>query len=93
MKSEFSYVKHCVTYTVWKIQDFPATQILREIKSGDFRSPKTAILTLLKTHNFEIFGLFTIFKHGISPKIKIHANQIGENCTFWAPKVTKSDFT
>ena len=33
-------------YTEWKFQDFSATQILREINSGHFEAPKTAILTL-----------------------------------------------
>ena len=30
-------------YTIWKIQDFSATQILREINLGHFEAPKTTI--------------------------------------------------
>ena len=33
-------------YTMLKIQDFSATQILREINFGHFEVPKTAILTI-----------------------------------------------
>ena len=33
-------------YTMWKFQDFSATQILREINFGHLEAPKTAILTL-----------------------------------------------
>ena len=32
--------------TMWKFQDFSATQILREINFGHFEAPKTAILTV-----------------------------------------------
>ena len=31
--------------TIWKFQDFSATQILREIDFSHFEAPKTAILT------------------------------------------------
>ena len=34
-------------YTVWKFQDFSIIQILREIKCEDYRSCKTAVLTIL----------------------------------------------
>ena len=34
--------------TVWKFQNFSATQILREIKFGDGRSSKSAIFTYLE---------------------------------------------
>ena len=33
-------------YTLWKFQDFSATQILREINFGHFEAPKTAIFTI-----------------------------------------------
>jgi len=33
-------------YTMWKFQDFSATQILREINFGCFEAQKTAILTI-----------------------------------------------
>jgi len=31
---------------MWKLQDFSATQILREINFGHVEDPKTAILTI-----------------------------------------------
>ena len=40
-------------YTVWKFQDFPIIQILREINFGDSRSAEFAILTHLETLNFD----------------------------------------
>ena len=42
--------------TVWKFQNFTATQILRE---ADFRRSKNAILTIFEALNFEIFELLT----------------------------------
>ena len=39
--------------TVWKFQNFTATQILREIKFDKFCSSRTAILVILKAPNFD----------------------------------------
>ena len=39
--------------TVQKFCFFTATQILREIKFGDFRGSKTALLAILEALNFE----------------------------------------
>ena len=36
------------TYTVWKYQDFSATQILREINFEESKSSKNAIFTILE---------------------------------------------
>ena len=33
-------------YTMWKFEDFSATQSFREINFGHFEAPKTAILTI-----------------------------------------------
>ena len=41
--------------TVWKIHDISITQILREIKFGDSRSPKSAIYTHLEALNFDLY--------------------------------------
>ena len=54
--------------TRWKLQDFAATQILREI---NFKAPNTALWP------FEQFWIFDTFKCEISPKIKISGLQ---NC-------------
>ena len=40
---------------MWKFHDFSITQILREIKFGDSRSAKSAILTHLEALNFDHF--------------------------------------
>ena len=47
---------------MWKFQDFSATQILREIISGHFQAPKTAILSICAAKSFEFLGTFDIFK-------------------------------
>ena len=49
-------------YTMSKFQDISATQILREINFGHFEGPKTAILTIWAALNFELLGIFDIFK-------------------------------
>ena len=49
-------------YTMWKFQDFSATQILREINFGYFEGPKTAFSTIWAAVNFEFLGTFDIFK-------------------------------
>ena len=38
--------------TVWKVQDFPVTQILREINSGEFRSSETAVFAFFGALDF-----------------------------------------
>ena len=42
---------------MWKFKNFTATQILREIKFGNFRGSKTAILAILKALNFEFWDI------------------------------------
>ena len=49
-------------YTMWKFQDFSATQVLGEINFGDIKGPKTAILTTYAVLNFEFLATFDIFK-------------------------------
>ena len=41
--------------TVWKIEKFSATQILREINFGGLRSFKTGILAILDAPNFDFW--------------------------------------
>ena len=36
---------------VWKFQDFSVTQILREIKFGQFKSTKTVVFAILEALN------------------------------------------
>ena len=71
----------------WKFQDFPTTQILREINLGHFDAPKTAILTIWAPLKFEFLGSFNIFKCEIFPKIKIQSFQ---NCILAVLDLLKS---
>ena len=64
-------------YTMWKFQDFSASQILREINFGPIEDPKTAILTIWAALNYKILDIFDIFKFEIFIKIKIQSLQ---NC-------------
>ena len=52
---------------VWKVQEFSVTQVLREINFGEFRSSKTAFLTILKALNFVYFVNYILHK--------VHKNQ------------------
>ena len=63
--------------TVWKFQDFPATQILCEIKSDYYNAPKTPILSNLAALSFDIFwGEFlTFFKNQNSKLPKLSKEQ------------------
>ena len=47
-----------VEITVWKFQNFSATQILREIDFRDFRGPKYAILVHLEALKYDFLELF-----------------------------------
>ena len=54
-------IKH-YDYTVWKIQTFTNTQILREIKVGEFTVSKQAILSHFKSLNFEFHEFLHFFE-------------------------------
>ena len=45
--------------TVWKFHEFSVTWILREIKFGNSKSAKSAILTHLEGLNFDFHEFFT----------------------------------
>ena len=68
--------------TVWKLYDFSATQILREINFVTLR-PKNL-------HFNRFISVFDIFKCEIFPKIKIQSLQNG---SFWGLQRDKIDFT
>ena len=70
--------------TVWKFHDFSVTQILREIKFGDSRSAKSAILThySLWIMIYKTFSLFGRFHTSQSTKMIKNQNS-------WAPKCVK----
>ena len=56
---------------MWKFQDFTVTQILREIKFGDFRVWKSAILTNSEAVNFEFHEFLHFMKAEIYQMNKI----------------------
>ena len=49
-------------YTMWKFQGFSSTHILHEINFGHSEAPKTAILTMLISSEFCVFGHFCHFQ-------------------------------
>ena len=49
-------------FTVWKLQNFSVTHILREINFGDFKSAKYAILSQLKALNFDFYDFLHFWK-------------------------------
>ena len=55
---------------VWKIQDFPITQILHEINLWDSRCTKTAYFAILVALNF-----VTLVNFSLQKIVKIHKNQ------------------
>ena len=59
--------------TMWKFQDFSATQILREIDFGHFEAPKPSILINRAAINFGFLGIFGVFKGKMFLKSKFKA--------------------
>ena len=51
-----------LVFTVWKIMKFSVTQILREIKVGEFRVSDTAILTHLEALNFDFYTFLPLLR-------------------------------
>ena len=47
---------------MWKFHDFSITHFLREIKFGDSRSTKSAILTSLEALNYDFYASFHFLK-------------------------------
>ena len=66
------YEIHKIRNTMWKFQDFSVTQILREIKFGDSRCAKSAILTHLQALNFDFHDFLHFLKNEI---YKINRNE------------------
>ena len=52
--------KQVTRTTVWKLQDFRITQILREINFVDSRSAKTAVFAILGAVNFVNLVIFSL---------------------------------
>ena len=50
--SSYKNANFGMLFTVWKFQDFPITQILREINFGECKNSKNAIFAILEALNF-----------------------------------------
>ena len=59
-----------------EISEYFCSQILCEINFDHVEGPKTAILTIWPAMNFEILGIFDIFKCKIPKKSKFKASKI-----------------
>ena len=49
-------------HAIVEITEFFVTQILREIKVGEYRVSKSAILTHLEALNFDLLRIFALFE-------------------------------
>ena len=71
--------------TMWKFQDFSATQILREINFGYLKPQRTAILTIPAAVNFEFLGIlaFSTVKFPKSQNSKLPKLVKWQLLTYW----------
>ena len=68
---------------MWKFHDFCITQILREIKFGNFRSAKSANFTHLEALNFDFYDFLHLLKAHNLPKVtEMRAPKIAKNGSF-----------
>ena len=71
---------------MWKIQNFSATQILREIKVGESRVSKLAILAYLEAQNFDFYE----FLYFLTTKIyQINKTQIPKIAIIGSFKISR----
>ena len=73
--------------TVWKFQDFYATQILREINFWDSVSSKTAIFAILKALNFGFNEFLHFVRAEMCPKLRFRASKMIKFALFGASKL------
>ena len=71
-----------VENTVWKLQKFSVTQILREIKVGKSIVSKSAILTHLEVLNFDISEFCTFCRLKFTKSTKFGAFKMTKTVTF-----------
>ena len=76
-----------------EISWFSITQILREIKIGDFRSAKSAIFTHLEALNLDIYDFFHFFKAEIDQIKKFQSHQNVKKDSFSILRNLNIDFT
>ena len=58
---------------MWKYQDFSVIQILREIKIGESRNPKTAVFAIFEALDFVSLVNFSLQKVQKLTRIKIQS--------------------
>ena len=79
--------------TVWKFQDFSATQILRKINFGHLEALKTPILTIWTALYFQVLGIFDYSSVKYFQRSKFKASKIVKSAVFDFLKSVKIDFT
>ena len=72
---------------------FSITQIFREIKFGELKSAKSAILTHLGAMNFNLYEFLHFFNARIDQINKIKSSKNGKNGIFGTSGSSKIDFT
>ena len=60
-RSQKRIIRKSSKHTVWKLQNFSVTQILREIKEGESKVSKSAILPHWEALNFDFLN-FAFFE-------------------------------
>ena len=78
--------------TVWKLQNLPITQILREINFQEFRSAKSAILPHLETLNFDFYAFLHFLMVEIHQISKIQSLTNSKNIRFITSRLSKIDY-
>ena len=74
---------------MWKFHIFHLTQILREIKIGNFRSSKNALLTLSQALNLNIGKFLKYFRVEFFPKQNSEPPENVKMAVFEAPNLPK----
>ena len=80
-------------HTVWKIQNFSATPILREIKHNHFKGPKNCCFGMLQDLNFDYGRILALKNCKNSLKSKCRASEIALSAIFDGSDSPESNFT
>ena len=84
----------CTPPTVWEFQNFSVTQILREIKIGEFETSKIAILLYSEVLNFDFYEFLLFVKAKFDQKIKMQFSKLQKWHLRTSGKwISKNDFT
>ena len=78
---------------MWKFQDGSLILILREIKIGEFRGLKSAILTNREAFNFEFYAFLQFFEAKSYQINQIWSLQNSKTGSFKTFNLCKIDFT